>query len=212
MSLQYSVRLYLPTEKIEQALFATIEIASKSDQWFNIRLPNNRKILVPGDKWNRERLHLQIGEEITLNTSLLFPVDEFVQAYIVASKKIGVNLKLTIVDGKDYCPIGRISLTLTARSKFTEFDFLASVSSFNEIFLKSNSAHQQFLKVLNAVDGVAGLIFVGTRRFHLLHDPEKTIYLNEDRYYLDGEYGDGVEKDIDRLTEAIKSKISDLKS
>ena len=210
MSTRYSIRLYFPTEKIEQALLATTEIADQPESWQNIKLPDNRKVLVPFHSSDQKRPHLQIGKSIALDTTLLFPVDEIVQEYITMRQTADTELKLVHGDGEDYCPIGIIWLIISSGSRYTEFDFAAVTSLFNDILLKSNAAHQQFLKVLNSADGVAGLIDVETRRFHLLHDPTLTIYLNENRYYLDVEYGDGVDRDIDRLAEAIRSKISNL--
>ena len=211
---RYSIKLYFPTEKIEHALLATAEIADKPETWINVILPNNRKVLVPFFPEDQTRSRIQIGQSVTMDTILLFPVDGVVQEYITVRKNLNPELQLadilTDIDGESYCSIGTVWLIITSGSKYTEFNFAAASSSFNEIFLKSQAAHQQFLKVLNAANGVTGLIDVETRRYHLLYDPSRTIYINHNRYYLDGEYGDGIEPDIDQLTEAIKSKISNL--
>ncbi|HYT94393.1 MAG TPA: hypothetical protein VEL76_37105, partial [Gemmataceae bacterium] len=114
MGQRYSFDLFYPVDRVEAALRATAAVANtrgRKRTGTQVRLSTGGFVIVPfthGFKFTAEALALTADPPVRLNTVLLFPADEAVQAY---HGKNAVKPVWT-EEGVECLPVGFIYLTV----------------------------------------------------------------------------------------------------
>jgi len=206
LSVHYCIELYFPVERLESAFVELIKhIDEQNNHPYDIRLSNGTAITTFCSSSSPPRIyHGRTGIDwISFDTIFLFPVDAVIQEYMDARDVAFANDPrfpktkelLVIKDNEKYFPVGYFSVSIGYGKKYARLSVSTVSSSQNKMIRNSVSIHRTFLHVLDAGEGVAGLINVETRDYVVLMDTARTIYQNREPFD-DANDIDAIEEDL----------------
>lgn len=174
MGIDYSINLYYPIELLEAVLLKLPAIAYiTAGANTEIELPNGRCISLPFTSTSKDApVQLKsIGSSITLDTSLMFDIDDPIWDYI----RQGYS-EDHLNQYRKQIPIGCIYLHIYMGNKNIEMAFTAAVSDMSRLFVNSKSIHNKFINFMRSTNGLFGLIDIEEGYFLLLTNPQKEVW------------------------------------
>src|SRR5262245_30615019 len=207
MSFWCSVCLYVPVERLGDALrataaFAVIERKGKVE----VALPTGETLSLPR-MYDKKRTPAALAcrgsnQSFADCATFWFPVDDVIleeeQDYF---EQEGLELPIEVRDGVECFPVANVTFQVTVGCRFAELCFTGDNNSVNRELWDSEEIHARFLALLDEAGGVAGMFYTTDQKGTIctLADDEEVPFEWE-RY--DGKEADAGEW-VDERTEAV---------
>jgi hypothetical protein len=165
--------LYYPIEQLEAVLLKLSSIAAiDAGASTSVELPNSRCISLPfTSSYKNSSVQLKsLGSLITLDTTLVFDVDDPIRDFIREN-----NWEHRLTRSRKQIPIGYIYLHITLGHKNAEMAFTAATSNMSRLFVNSESIHNKFIDFMESPRRLLGLIDIEKSHYLLLTNPKKEI-------------------------------------
>ncbi len=173
MGVRYSIDLYYPLDCLENCLLKLQSICNLSQTALTkIELPNGKFITVNFDL-NDRNSSVRLGSYtsgISLDTCVLFPIDEPLRAYVREYR-----LEQILPRKRDLISIGTIYLSIQAGLNYVKLSFTAATRDMSKLFLASVAIQDRFIEFMNLTGGLFGSIDIEQDYYLLLTDPTRQI-------------------------------------